>query len=335
MNRLAPRWPDAKMGGVRPLVLWVLVAAACGCGGPPEPPAPAVTGTISVPPGATGDAFLFLYRPGEGPPARPALPEQATAVSAARLASGDPHFVFAGAPAREHRLWGFLDQDRSVQLDVDVLAQPSAGDLTARGVELPAVSPYEVPEPLALEVSTPFDPPAFELPGAGAFVVLPDQPLLPVRFTIRTTRLSGRLRQVAFAFSLVDRDGDGQPDDADEDGQADLYPRIAFRFLHRPGQTAGDALLPLFIESEPAVRVALGGDPAPILPLDQLTLDMLPFAVDSGGNQLPAIPVGEYQLVVLEASGQVWTLPNGLAGSEPSQGIRFFVQHAVLASGLP
>jgi len=57
--------------------------------------------------------------------------------------------------------------------------------------------------------------------------------------------------------------------------------------------------------------------------------------VDGAARPLPAIPVGEYQLAVVEASGQVWTLPNGLAASEPTQAVRFFVQHAAFASGLP
>ncbi|HVE87867.1 MAG TPA: hypothetical protein VND93_33645 [Myxococcales bacterium] len=314
--------------------LALVMAAAAGCGSPPGLAAGTLSGTVAVPEGAGGDAYLFLFHPGEGPPARPAVPELATAVSSVRLMD-DPHFVFANVPRKPYRLWGFLDRDRSVRLDVDVLAQPSAGDLTSRGLELISL---EVPGPVFLDVPAPFDPPAFEIPGAGAFVVLPDQPLLPVRFAVQTTRLSGLLHQVAFAVSLSDRDGDGAPDDADGDGQADLYPHIAFRFLARPGQTVpegGEALLPVLIENELPLRAALNGDPARVLPLSDLTLDVLPVAVDAAGAALPVIPVGEYQLVVLGASGQVWTLPNGLGASEPSQSVRFFVQHAVFPSGLP
>jgi hypothetical protein len=246
------------------------------------------------------------------------VPQLATAVSAVRLAAGDPHFVFAEVPDGPHRLWGFLDRDRSVQLDVEVLAQPSAGDLTARGLELAGRS---APDPLVLDVPTPFDPPAFEISGAESFVVLPDQPLLPVRFPVQTTRLSGRLHQVSFVASV--------------DAQGSFYPQVAFRFLAKPGQSGAGALIPVLIESQLALQGALGGDPARVIPIDQLPLSVLPFAVDASGTQLPVIPVGEYQLVVVEASGQVWTLPNGLAASEPGQATRFFVQHAAFATGLP
>ena len=294
-----------------------LVAVVAGCGAPPGPPSRALEGVVSVPEGAAGDAYVFLYAPGEGPPSKPTVPELATAVSAVRLQAGDPHFVFASVPDGPHRLWGFLDRDRSVELDVDVLAQPGAGDLTARGLELTGRA---VPEPLVLDVPTPFDPPAFEIAGAESFVVLPDQPLLPVRFSIQTTRLSGRLQQVAFAVS--------------QDALGTFYPRVAFRFLAKPGQSGEGALIPCLIESQLQLQQALGGDPARVIPLDQLPLTVLPFAVDATGAQLPVIPVGEYQLVVVAASGQVWTLPNGLA-APPSQAIRFFVQHALFASGLP
>jgi hypothetical protein len=295
-----------------------VVAVMAGCGAPPPPPSRALEGTLSIPEGAGGDAYVFLYATGEGPPAKPAVPELATAVSAVRLSAGDPHFVFANVPDGPHRLWGFLDRDRSARLDVDVLAQPGAGDLTARGQELAGRA---VPEPLVLDVPTPFDPPAFEIAGAESFVVLPDQPLLPVRFSIQTTRLSERLHQVAFAVS--------------QDAEGTFFPQVAFRFLAKPGQDGEGALIPLLIESQLQLQQALGGDPSRIIPLDQLPLTVLPFAVDAAGGQLPVIPVGEYQLVVVEQSGQVWTLPNGLAGAEPSQATRFFVQHAAFASGLP
>jgi hypothetical protein len=299
------------------------LVVAVGCGGPPAPASRALEGSIAVPAGASGDAYVFLYAPGEGPPARPAVPELATAVSAARLAAGDPHFVFSEVPDGPHRLWGFLDQDRSVRPDVDVLAQPTAGDLRARGLELAGRS---APDPLVLDVPTPFDPPAFEIAGAESFVVLPDQPLLPVRFSIQTTRLSGKLHQVSFAVSWADLDGDGQ---------FDFYPQVAFRFLAKPGQAGAGALIPVVIESQLALQAEINGDLARVIPLDQLPLDVLPFAVDASGAQLPVIPVGEYQLVVVEASGQVWTLPNGLSASDPTQATRFFVQHAFSATGLP
>lgn len=337
--------PVSTLRSIRALPGLCLLAACSSA--PPAPERFQLSGAVST--RSDGNAFVFLYRSGEGPPSRPAIPRHATAVSSVRLAS-DPHFVFAAVARAPYRLWGFLDRDRDVRLDVDLLAQPSAGDLTSAGLELSedlfdaahGSATAQVPAPLVLDRLTPFDPPAFEIPGAESAVVLPDQPLLPVRFTVRTTRLSGLLDQVSFPVSLADADGDGMPEDRDGDGLMDLYPQLAFRFLPRGGQTVPDAgvgdvpdvLIPLLVESL-QIRAALGGDPARVLPLDELALTVLPVAVTPDGTPLPAIPVGEYELVALTESGQVWRVPSALGAQHPSQATRFRVVHGLFASGLP
>ncbi len=46
-------------------------------------------------------------------------------------------------------------------------------------------------------------------------------------------------------------------------------------------------------------------------------------------DPLPAIPIGAYELVVLQRSGQYWRLPNDLGtSSHPSQALRFRFVHA-------
>lgn len=324
-----------------------LLAAACVPAAAP-PDRFQLRGSVST--RSEGSAYLFLYEPGEGPPSRPAIPRHVTAVSSVRLAA-DPRFVFASVERAAYRLWGFLDRDRDVRLDVELLAQPSAGDLTSAGLELAAelFDPAQgsgtasVPAPVELDQRVAFDPPALEIAGAESVVVLPDQPLLPVRFAIQATRLGGLLDQVAFPVSLADADGDGAADDLDGDGLGDLYPQLAFRFLPRGGQTVPDAgeggespevLIPLFIESL-QIRAALGADPARVLPLDELPLLVLPVAVTRDGTPLPAIPVGEYELVAIAESGQVWRVPSALGTEHPSQATRFRVVHGLFASGLP
>src|SRR5204862_1409721 len=54
--------------------------------------------------------------------------------------------------------------------------------------------------------------------------------------------------------------------------------------------------------------------------LDALDVLVEPFAVKASDlSPLPSIPAGTYQVVVIEKTGQYWTLPSSLAASSATQ----------------
>ena len=312
--------------------LCVVLLAACA---PTEDNLLAKTGPVSgvftAPDGLTGDAWLFLYHPGEGPPGPPAIPVTATAVSALRLPT-DPHFVFGQVPANPYRLWGFLDVDSNFDPNVDVLSQPGAGDRVGEGVELQVQPGRGASRDYRAEVLVEREPPAFVLEGVLDDVVLDQLPGNTTPLTLVTDPL-GRFdpARTTFPIGLVDADGDGRPDDADGDGVPDLSLQLFLRWQPRPGQLPDGATLivPLVFDPSPVLRT-LNGQLGVVATLQRLQAYVVPTAqqltVDADGRQqvtpFGTPPAGDYELIVLAAGGQFWRMPNALAPSLPSQGIR-------------
>lgn len=283
-----------------------------------------------------GDVFLFL---GEAQAlsagmAGAALP-RVTAVPKDRRARGDHHFVFADVEPGRWDLFGFVDVDGSARLDVDVLAQPDEGDLLLPPVEITLEEGAR--ERLNREASLRAreSPPRVTVVGReGQEVMLGDQPTTLVSLTLAAS--------AGLHVHLVDADGDGRADDANGDGLPELWPRTFLRFLPRPGQTVpvdaggrrAEVILPL-IPDPLATLLPLGGDVSRRLRLETLQVLVWPQAqalwLGEDGSQtmeaLGAIPVGEWELVLLTSEGRFWRLPNALGAEDAGQATRFRVVH--------
>jgi hypothetical protein len=316
----------------RVLVLLLLSAGCAGIEeGGPLSKASQVQGVVD---GAGGDAWLFLYRPGEGFPGTPAVPKYASAVSAARRLTGDNDYVFAQVAPNPYRLWAFLDVDGNFDPDVDVLAQPGAGDRLTSGQELnlqPGKTHYR---DVKFDTLVPREPPAFRLEGVGSEVVLDAQPNSTTALTLLADDVGKRLdsKKTGFPIGLVDANKDGRPDDANEDQVPDLSLQLVLRFVPRPGQVKAGAtvVVPILINPAPFLS-ALNGSLTAVVVVDRIQGYVLPQAqelISSPGkpDQITPIgtpPPGEYELVALTAGGQYWRMPNGLKGVLPEQGVRF------------
>lgn len=283
-----------------------------------------------------GDAYAFLYASGEGPPGRPALPR---AVTGSSSAAAEARYLFASVPPNPYRLWGVLDVDGNLDMTLDVLAQPGAGDWVTDGEEL-SLQPGEHAElPLRFTSRVEREPPAFRVEGAdGGLLVLPDAPsgLELVRIAVeRLPELDAS--RLSLPVSLVDDDGDGRGDDANGDGIPDLSLQAGLRWLPAPGQERPSAtdggvlevLVPLAADPR-AVLPLLRGDVSEEVELDALDLLLVPQAqaVDARGRvqqTLGAVPPGDYELVVTTAGGQYWKVPNGLGAQHASQALRIRV----------
>lgn len=316
-----------------------LLCCACGVTDPQTlRPVAQVEGALSVPEGLTGDAWLFLYRPTEGPPGEPAFPVFVTAVSAQRLASTG-RYLFGEVSANPWRLWGLFDVDQNFRADVDVLAQPGAGDLTGQGVEfnLQPGRPHVLDYTIAQRV--PFEPPAFRVENTSGNTFALDATDGVALTTLNLVadalgRFDGS--KTGFVIGLRDDDGDGRADDVDGDRVPDLTFTALLRWLPRPGQhrAESDVVVPLVLNPAPFLS-QLGGDVRQRLLVDRLSLTVLPQAQEvsrrSGRRELSTFgrpPVGEYELIVLGGNGQFWRLPNQLGPTAESQALRFRFERA-------
>jgi hypothetical protein len=291
---------------------------------------------------------VFLFAPEDWPPQGTAVPRYATAVPEVRLAAGDPRFLFSEVAPGPYRLWGFLDANRDVDLAVDVLAQPGAGDwIPEAAAELEVAAGGVAEQELTLTRRRRHGPPAFRVMGEGTdggVVTLTDAPL-GESLTVEADGL-GLLRgeESRFAVQLRDADGDGNADDVNGDGIPELFPQFFLRFVPRPGQTvpaqadggAPQVIVPLLINPVPFLPV-LQGDVMREVSAASLVLFVVPQAqavsrgADGGQALMPlgAIPVGEYQLWALSAEGAFWYVPNALGERDSeamrSQSLRFRV----------
>jgi hypothetical protein len=312
----------------------VLAAALVACGPTEDDPLTKtgpVRGAFAAPAGLSGDAWVFLYAPGEGPPGAPAVPRYATGTSAAQLGL-QPRFVFGQVAADAYRLWGFLDVDSNFDPGVDVLAQPGAGDRVGQGVELQVQPGRGASQDYRVDALVEREPPACSIEGARDDVTLDELPGTTTPLTLVADPL-GRFdpTRTTFPVGLIDANGDGRPDDADGDGVPELSLQLLLRWLPRPGQlpSAAQVIVPLTFDPSPVLRT-LNGQVGVVATLSRLQAFVVPTAqqltFDAAGRpQLTpfgAPPVGDYELLVLAGTGQFWRIPNGLGGAVPSQAVR-------------
>jgi hypothetical protein len=316
------KWSSTPLGQSGLLLVGLLAVA--GCSEPTEREVLDRSGVVQGPitTSSAGDAWVFLYRPGEGPPGPPAEPRAVTAVSAKRLES-DPRYVIANVKPNPYRLFGILDVDSDFDGTIDVLSQPTAGDRVSDPVDFQAQPGRGATVALELNQVVFTEPPAFSLEGQADNDVVLDFALDAVTPLTLVADPVGRFdpKKVGFTFGLVDADADMRPDDVDGDGTPDLSLQIFLRWLPRPGQVPDGTtvIVPLVFDPSPFLRT-LEGRLGVTVTAGRLQVVMVPVAqalgptADGGTALTPygAPPAGDYELVALAAGGQFWRLPNQL-----------------------
>lgn len=318
----------------------LLVLGACVSPDAPAPTSAVLHGTLSFPTDAgPGDAFVFLYAGNDGPlPRGSGRPVQLSSVPLARQFGGegpDADFVFAQVDPGRYRLRGIVDARQTFDPYVDVLAQPFAGDADV-GLTPVALS---AGESARVGVSggrvTQWDPPMFTVdsPSSGNVSMTSDSQ----GFTIMHVKVSalpfGDASRTAFLYGSADADHDGKLDDFNGDGQPDVYPEVVLQRIHRdddgpefsyPDGGPLTILLPAAtVQPDPVGRdEQVATDVGTLRAVNGLYVLIPPIAVVAEGvdpsgkpltRRLPAIPVGQYAITVVQATGQFWQVPNGLA----------------------
>ena len=301
---------------------------------------------------ARGDGILFLFDTQSLPP--PDGNGQ-SAVAIARIPAATlfgnapagsigpfsgPYIFTQVPPGRSYQVRAFIDATGDFDPFFDFTQQPRAGDPAGGHGELVNGQPRLVAVPVtagkaltdinvALTEVVPYDPPSFVLTsGSQTLDVSIDR---PVRLQLSTTRLDAQNASFANAHFGVelDRDAQGNRQSTAGDGLDDVFPRV---FLRQIALKDGTPVAPNDAAIVPCRAIALPILPALVqlapgaVPLARDTLDLLvePLAVKAADlSPLPKIPPGTYQVIVIEKSGQVWTLPNEL-GDPARAGTRYY-----------
>jgi len=312
------------------------------CGGHLCPAPGVIQGSLVYSGTARGDAIVLLFEAGALPPrdgngtgaaAIARVPQASLFKNAPRTSIGpfSAPFTFTQVPSgRGYQVRAFIDASRQFDPFFDYAQQPRAGDPAgASGEPAPGhllgvqVAAGQVVRGVTVELTqtTPYDPPSFELVG-GPQTLDPNMDR-PARLKLRTTRLAARgatFENARFALEL-DRDSQGNRRSSFGEGLDDLFPRVFLRQLSGvdgqgnpvPTAAGAEAIVPCRVNVLPVLPALLGLPPgAPPVARDTLEVLVQPWAVGSDLAPLPSIPRGTYQVVVIERSGQAWTLPNQL-----------------------
>ena len=335
------------------------------CGGHLCPAPGVIQGSLVYSGTARGDAIVLLFDAGALPPrdgngtgaAGIARVPQASMFRNAPGTSIGPFsapFTFTQVPSgRGYQIRAFIDASRQFDPFFDYAQQPRAGDPAgAYGEPAPGrllgvqVGPGQVVRGVTVELAqtTPHDPPSFELVGGPQ--TLDANRDRPARLKLRTTRLAARgatFENARFALEL-DRDSQGNRRGSFGEGLDDLFPRVFLRQLSGvdgqgnsfPTAPGAAAIVPCRVNVLPVLPALLGLPPgAPPVARDTLEVLVQPWAVGNDRAPLPSIPRGTYQVVVIERSGQAWTLPNQLGDPAAAGTLDFAPSQAQVVTVAP
>ena len=283
----------------------------------PALPSGVITGTISAPLTADGDAYVIAFSAANPPPPQgTGSPVGLGSVPKAAFADVGTHkvapFRIAGLPAGAYILSGLLDADSSFSPLVSLLSQPSAGDY---GTSRPTVvqvtgSGATTGAGLTLDFQYPYDRPAF-----GFETVKIKRRELPATIELATRPISA----LGMSADSVRFPVSGTTDDANGDNLIDLLPQV---LLTRMVETTDQRTAPNDPETiiipavvDPLPYLAAIGANAPLVPTESMRLILPPVALrigPGGRERIAPVPPGRYRINVITRFSQTWSVPSDL-----------------------
>lgn len=290
----------------------------------------------------TGPVLLSLFDAANPPPpVGTGRPVSFIAVSASELftagADDSPgavlsaNYVFANVPVGTYLVSAFLDGDGDFNPLLPALAQPTAGDLLGGYVDGEGQPlTVAVTEPAAYEQITvrvgapvPYERPAFSIETSTLAVPSGNQPSL-LRVEARAlAQVDMTPACTAFGVQYRGFVAPGQPRDDNQDGFADLYPRVVLTRIPLPEEAAGSTVVVEGILNPTPFEVGL--TQGRLVPASSLTVAIPAFSALVGPDGMamvrPFVPAGSYAVSVLSGNGQTWTVPGELEGLVPTESI--------------
>lgn len=311
-----------------------------------EPHTGLIRGTIFYPSGAArGNVIVLLFKATDlPPPTGSGSPVNFIVVPSAALFGDAPAgeardfsapFTIPTVAAGDYQIRAFLDADQDFNPLSGLTGQPTAGDVggayvdsTTREfltvhVEADKAAEHDVLVVLAQPV--PLERPSFAITSTAGVIDL--NPSLSVPFTtpkpftlaihpIEREQVRMARERSGFLITWADDNGDGVPDDANGDHLPDLYPKVLLRLRDAPPGTT--IVVPLIL-SPLKYQDALAARGSTVTARLDLLIPPVSVSITADGRQvLPSIPVGDYETVIIEGSGQTWQVPNDLDVVQPT-----------------
>jgi hypothetical protein len=305
-----------------------------------------VQGTVLYPSGKVrGNAIVFLFKADDPPPPEGSgSPVSFVVVSAHDLFHDIPAgvpgtfaapFTIPTVPPGTYQIRAFLDSHASFNPTIDLLNQPTAGDVGGGYVD-PATAAF-LPVTVAMDQSSSEitvvlgvnildERPAFAITSTPSITV-PFATFAHLQITahpIRRSVIDMDPTRTRFRVEFVDENHDGIPDDKNGDHLPDVYPLVLLERTD-PVDPLGTIIVPCIVDPYPYLdRIAATGSATTSV----LEAIVPPVAIQrgaSGDQLLDGIPPGTYAVIVVSGAGQTWQVPNALdtidtTAKDPTQG---------------
>lgn len=283
-------------------------------------PAGRITGVLDAESVLPGDAYAIVFDAARPPPptgtGRPiaiaSVPRESFEVVGAAL---EAPFEVGGLPDGSYVVRGLLDVDRDFSPLVDLLAQPTAGDVAGgSSPEILVIAGGGTVDRVRvrLDQTIAFDRPSFEI---DAIEVAESSLPLEVELRVHPIAALGMTDEsVRFPVALAEGDLDG-------DNFRDLYPRVLLTRMREgaadPRVTPDEAepfVIPAIVDPLPHTSALASG--IAMIPERTLSVILPPFAFrarPSGDREIVSPPPpGRYRVNVVAPSGQTWFVPSDL-----------------------
>lgn len=239
-------------------------------------------------------AVVFAY-PAGGPLARLGAPSAQAVLGPADFSGGVAEATLTGLATGDYVITGFVDRTEDFVPWLATRAQPDAGDAVGgafeasgrlRTISVDALGPA-ASATVQIGVPVANDPPAFQFaPGSTGPTLQLDS------LTHNSSLLSVRGR---FTVQWVDEDRDGQADDLNGDSVPDVYPLVVAESVQGAGAPVFGFVDPSQFSGFPSSDPSQTGV--------QITAERMTV-------QFPPSIQGPRRVVVVQANGQRWFVPN-------------------------